>query len=83
MAAAPADPPAECRCSRGPFSSHPASPLGRPSRAGRRRGRSPADTAAAADAAVLGTGLSGKAARFSAISACPVTQTGVWSLEAE
>src|SRR4029453_9208171 len=30
-----------------------------------------------------GPGLSGKAAPFTASSACPVTQTRVWSLEAE
>ncbi len=30
-----------------------------------------------------GTGLRGKAAPFTAISAWPVTQTGVWSLLAE
>ena len=29
------------------------------------------------------TGASGKAAPLTAISACPVTQTGVWSLEDE
>jgi hypothetical protein len=34
-------------------------------------------------ATALDTGLSGKAAPFTAISAWPVTQTGVWSLVAE
>ena len=47
-------------------------------------GLAAAGTVPAAAAEVrLGTGLSGNATRLTAASACPVTQTGVWSLDAE